>query len=253
MRGSPIGWGTEFAGSTRIPAVFNGLYSLKASSGRLPMHGVATNETSLPSRNSTIAIISWDFALLRHIAKLSLGFSNLEEDPLNIDMPWRQSKIRELSIRRPVFAVLEVDDNVQPQPPIRRALRHTIHCLRSAGYQVVDWSPPAHAPAVKAYFQIIGADGAKATREHIKASGEPPVPMLKHWYFSQPTAALSLPDYLTLIRTQEQYTADYQSYWKSTAKSTTTGIAVDGVILPVVANAACFENTLTYFGGFVLP
>jgi amidase len=249
MKGSPIGWGTEFAGSTRIPAVLNGLYSLKVSCGRLPMHGVAVNESSLPSRNVTIAMMSWDFAMLQHMAKLSLGVSNLDEDPVGIDMPWRQAKIRELSgTRRPVFAVLDSDGHVQPQPPIRRALRSTIHSLRSAGYQVVEWNPPPHAPAVQTYFKIIGADGARSTREQMRLSGEPPVPMLRDWYLREPAAPLPLPEYLDLLKSQERYQAEYQRYWKSTAQSTVTRLPVDGVILPVCANAACLENTLTYFG-----
>ncbi|KIX05007.1 uncharacterized protein Z518_05879 [Rhinocladiella mackenziei CBS 650.93] len=248
MKGSPFGWGTEFAGSTRIPAVFHNLYSLKVSCGRLPTHGVAASDTSLPSRNSTIAMITWDFHLLQHIAKLSLGASAFEEDPLWINMPWRESKARELTLRRPVFAVLESDGNVQPQPPIRRALRSVIQCLRRAGYQVIEWNPPSHATAVETYFKIIGADGAQATREHIKASGEPPVPMLKDWYYKPPTTPLPVTEYLALTRSQERYQTEYHNYWKDTAKSTTNGLPVDGVILPVCANVACYENTLTYFG-----
>ncbi|KAK5482945.1 hypothetical protein LTR43_010003 [Exophiala xenobiotica] len=248
MRGSPLGWGTEFAGSTRIPAVFNSLYSLKVSCGRLPMRGVANVRTSLPSRNSTIAMISWDFALLQHIAKLSLGISNREEDPAWIDMPWRQSKIRDLSMRRPVYAVLEFDGHVQPQPPVRRALRSVIQCLRGAGYQVIDWNPPAHAVAVETYFKIIGADGAQSTREQIKASGEPPVPRLKDWYYGQAPQPLPLPDYLALLESQEEFQTEYQTYWKSTSSLTVSKLPVDGVIMPVCANAACLENTLSYFG-----
>ncbi|KIW12957.1 hypothetical protein PV08_08144 [Exophiala spinifera] len=248
LKGSPIGWGTEFAGSTRIPAVFNGLYSLKVSSGRLPMYGVAAARTSLPTRNSTIAMISWDFALLQLLAKLTLGLPNLQEDPGYLDMPWRQFKVSELGTRRPVFAVLEFDENIQPQPPVRRALRNLIHILRSTGYQVIDWKPPMHAPAVERYFRIIGADGAQATREHIKASGEPPVPRLKDWYDNRPPIPLPLPEYLALLEAQEKYQAGYQTYWKSTSKLTTSKIPVDGVIMPVCADAACFENSLTYFG-----
>ena len=248
MKGSPLGWATEFAGSARIPAAFNNLFSLKASSGRLPNLGVASCETSLPSRNSTIAMISWDFHMLRHVARLCLGAGVFEEDPMWIDLPWREAKIRELAKRHPTFAVLECDGNVQPQPPIRRALSSVIRCLRHANYQVLEWHPPPHAAAVQAYFQVIGGDGANAMRQHIKASGEPPVPMLRDWYFNEPTSPLPLPDYLTLIRSLEKYQTEYQKYWKSTAKSTKSSLPIDGVIMPVCANAACYENTLTYFG-----
>ncbi|KIW95237.1 uncharacterized protein Z519_03821 [Cladophialophora bantiana CBS 173.52] len=248
MKGSPFGWATEFAGSARIPAAFSNLFSLKVSSGRLPSLGVASSETSLPSRNSTIAIMSWDFGLLQHIAKLSLGATAFEEDPSWIDMPWREAKVRELTLRRPTFAVLECDGYIQPQPPIRRALRSIVQCLRRANYQVVEWKPPSHATPVETYFKIIGADGAQATRQHIKASGEPPVPMLRDWYFHQPTQPLSLSEYLALMKSLEKSQTAYQRYWKSTGKETASRLPVDGVIMPVCANAACCKNKLTYYG-----
>lgn len=248
MKGSPLGWATEFAGSARIPAAFNNLFSLKVSSGRLPMLGVASSDTSLPARNLTIAMMSGDFHLLRHVAKLCLGVTAFEEDPLYIDMPWREMKFRELATRRPSFAILDCDGYVHPQPPVRRALESVAQCLRRANCQVLEWSPPSHAEAVQAYFKIIGADGAQATRQHIAASGEPPVPMLRDWYLSPPPSPLSLSEYLVLVKLLEKFQEKYQSYWKSTAKHTGNDMPVDGVIMPVCANAACRENTLTYFG-----
>jgi amidase len=248
MKGSPFGWATEFAGSARIPAAFNNLFSLKVSSGRLPTLGVATVDTSLPSRNLTIAMITSNLALLTHVARLCLGARAFEEDCLWLDMPWREVKLRELSIRRPTFAILESDGTVRPQPPVSRALRSVAERLRRANYQVIEWKPPCHATVVQDYFKVIGADGASAQRQHIKASGEPPVPMLKDWYFNPPTPPLPLDEYLALIRLLEKRQLEYQHYWKSTGRSTSSGSPVDGVIMPVCANAACLENTLTYFG-----
>src|ERR1700749_1693296 len=160
MKGSPFGWATEFAGSARIPAAFNNLFSLKVSSGRLPTRGVATIETSLPSRNFTIAMMSSNLALLTHMARLCLGTRAFEEDCLWIDLPWRDAKLRELATRRPTFAILEHDGTVQPHPPVSRALKTVAECLRRANYQVIEWKPPCHATAVQAYFKVIGADGA---------------------------------------------------------------------------------------------
>ena len=248
MKGSPLGWATDFAGSARIPAAFSNLFSLKVSSGRLPTLGVASSDTSLPSKYSTVGMISWDFHILQYVAKLCLGTGSFEEDPLWIDMPWRETKVRELATRRPTFAILECDGHVQPQPPVRRALRSIVQCLRRANCQILEWTPPPHAPAVQTYFKVIGADGAQAMRQHIQASGEPPVSMLKDWYSSEPTSPLPLAEYLTLIRSLEKYQVDYQRYWKSTAKGTISGLPVDGVITPVCANVACYENSLAYYG-----
>lgn len=250
MRGSPFGWATEFAGSARIPAAFNNLFSLKVSSGRLTTLGIASSDSSLPSRNFTAAMMSRDLPFLRHMAKLCLGATAYDEDPMWIDMPWRESKVREMTTRIPTFAILECDGHVRPQPPIQRVLDAVADSLRRANFQVLDWKPPSHAEAAQAYFKIIGADGAQATREHIKASGEPPVPMLQAWYFAEPSPPLQLDEYLGLLKSQESYQAEYQNYWDGSRCCTTSGRPVDGVIMPVCANAACFENTMTYFGEY---
>jgi hypothetical protein len=57
-----------------------------------------------------------------------------------------------------------------------------------------------------------------------------------------------LPDYLALLESQEEFQTEYQTYWKSTSNLTVSKLPVDGVIMPVCANAACLENTLSYFG-----
>lgn len=251
MKGSPFGWCTEIAGSTRIPAAFNNLYALKTSVGRLPMLGVASAHSCLPAFSTTIGMLSADLPFLEHMARLTLGSSAYQEDPSWLDIPWRESRYLTVTQHRweLSFAVMTTDNHVRPLPPLQRALTHIAQGLRQRGYQVIEWTPPAHSPAVKTLFRIIGADGAKDIRQHIQEGREPPVTQLKSWFDeSEASPGLSAYEYWGLRKSQNDYIRAYRRFWQQTSQSTVTGRPVDGVIMPVTAHAACFENDLKYFG-----
>lgn len=251
MRGSPLGWATEMAGSTRIPATFNNLYALKTSLGRLPTLGMASSNTTLPIGNATVGILAPDLGSLLYISRLTLGSSAYQEDPAWLDLPWRENKFLrcQLQKRQPTFAILMDDGHVRPQPPITRALETVARVLRNHGYEILEWRPPAHSPAVDTLFRMIGADGAREIRANIECSGEPPVEQLRTWFADcKSTESMSVEDYWALSKARTDYIASYQSYWRSTAATTSNGQSVDGVIMPITAHSACFENEMNYFG-----
>lgn len=249
MKGSPFGWATEIAGSTRIPATFQNLFAIRVAAGRLSALGIASSSPNLPLCNTTIGMISHDLASLQHMCRLTLGAKIFQEDPMWLDMPWREARSQGCRAQRPIFAVQLDDQYVQPQQPLRRALRQLTEALRARGYETVVWKPPPHKEAVETLFKIIGADGARDIRANIVSSGEPPVQQLKQWFFEQPHASdLSVADFWTLCKSRTDYIAAYISYWISSAKKTVAQRPVDGVIMPVVANVACRENELNYFG-----
>lgn len=127
-----------------------------------------------------------------------------------------------------------------------------VDTLEGYGYRVITWDPPQHASATQNLFKMLLADGGAEVRAQIKASGEPPVAQLKTWFTSadnEPT--MTLKEYWTLGKTRLDYIAAYNAYWESTAVLTLTGEPVTGVILPVVPDAACLENKLSYFGKLV--
>ncbi len=245
MRGSPLGWATEVAGSTRIPAAFNGLYALRSSSGRLTAKGVASSMEGLPVCGHVVAPVSTELGFLKHIMKCVIGSQTSQEDPNLIDIPWRMINT---SIYRPSFAVLRCDGNVLPQPPISRALDMVVCALHGAGYQVIEWHPPAHAPAVRNLFEILGSDGARGVRDALELSGEPPVPQLATWFYQQDNGPLPTTEFWALCQKRATYRSEYQEYWNSTKEKTLSKRPVDGVILPIAADAAAQENSLTYFG-----
>lgn len=250
LKGSPFGWGFEVAGSSRIPAAFNGVYSLKTSTGRLTCRDIASNNPTSPVCPGTAAPLCGHLASLSYVMKIVLGHAPVGEDPGLLDMPWREEKAMEargFGSRRPVFAVMLQDDLVRPHPPIQRALAMAIEALRIEGCEVLTWSPPAHGPAVEKLFKIFGADGARSIRNALLQSAEPPVAPLRKWFYAQEAGSLSVADFWDLNQQRDEYLNQYAFYWNSTRLRTQSGRPVDGVIMPVAPAAAAEENKLHYF------
>ena len=199
----------------------------------------------LPLCGHVVAPASTDLGFLNHIMKCVVSRQISNEDPNVIDIPWR---IGNTPTYRPTFAVLRCDGIVSPQPPISRALDMVVRALQSDGYEVVDWQPPPHAPAVRNLFEILGADGARGVRNALKLSGEPPVTQLATWFYQQDNGPLPTTEFWKLCQKRSTYLSDYQQYWNSTKENTLSKRPVDGVILPVAADAAAQENSLSYFG-----
>lgn len=249
MKGSPFGWVTEIAGSARIPAAFNGLFALRVCTGRLPTLGIASSSSALPVCGITPAMITSDLVSLQHVARLTLGSNAYQEDSQWLDLPWREMKFSQQFQARPTFAILKHDQHVQTHPPVQRALDIVSKALTAQGYEVIQWDPPRHHAAVQTLFRIIGADGGSEIRREIKASGESPVKQLEAWFSeSESSSRISVEEFWSLCSERTKYNLLYHKYWKQSKMRTTSKRQVDGVIMPVTADAAAYENGLTYFG-----
>lgn len=91
MRGSPIGWGTDIAGSIRIPCGFNNLYGIRPSFGRISATGLADNLPGLPTASSVIGPMSTDLTSLVQLMKWLINCNAWQDDCKVVDMPWRDS------------------------------------------------------------------------------------------------------------------------------------------------------------------
>lgn len=248
MKGSPFGWATEIAGSARIPAAFNGLFALRASTERISAIGVASSSPNVPLCGTVIATISRDLAFLQHMSRFTFGSPAYRSDPAWIDLPWTETKFQSTLHSRPVFGIFFDDGQIRPQPPLRRALKRIQQDLERSGFEVIEWNPPSHSIAVENLFRLVGADGAQDIRSSIASSGEPPVKQLHDWYFQPSDASMSVPEYWELCKFRKAYIQQYHEYWESTCQKTESGRPVTGVIMPITAQVACYENDLDYYG-----
>jgi len=145
LKGSPLGFGTDLAGSSRIPAAFNGLYALKTTEGRLSQSGLATVLRGLPIAAGSLGILS------QSIDGLAISFKAILEskpwlyDPEVAEIPWRQDKFNSIISRtcspglqngRLTFGILSSDDFVEPHPTIGQAIAIVKKALQHCGYEV---------------------------------------------------------------------------------------------------------------------
>lgn len=147
-RGSPAGWGSDIAGSVRIPAAFNGLCGLRPSYGRVPGDGLATSLPGLPVAQSVVGPMGVEVEGLVGAMRWVLGEEGgglWREACEVVDLPWREGVWRSARARvcregeadgKLVFAVMGCDGEVRPHPPVRRAVGVVVRALRARGYEV---------------------------------------------------------------------------------------------------------------------
>ncbi|KAI1362114.1 amidase signature domain-containing protein [Xylaria arbuscula] len=190
LRGSTLGLGTDIGGSVRIPAAFNGTYSLKPTPERLSYRCVANSNPGQNTYRSTVGIMSTSLGGLDLLLRSNLSTEPWLRDPAVVPIPFRDeiSKQHELRAnsdgtangKMPLkLGVLWRDGAVQPHPPITRGLKIVVEAMRSAGHKTVDWNPPDQTIGRGTHWQFLMADGAHDIHEQLALSGEPLIPDLQ--------------------------------------------------------------------------
>ncbi|KAK3371231.1 amidase signature domain-containing protein [Lasiosphaeria ovina] len=244
LRGSVLGVGTDIGGSVRIPAAFNGIFSLKPTPERLSYRDVANTNPGQNTYRSAVGFLSTSLDGLELALRSVLSTQPWIRDPAVIPIPFRQEVVDEYRGRAGVdgiaklplkLGVLWTDRTVGPHPPIVRGLHEVVDSLRQAGHKVVDWEPPLQATAKRVHVSFLFADGAHDIHSHLDLSGEPLIPDLQEAFkLRQP---MDLLKYQSLTLEGLEYEAAYSDYWNSTAERG-DGQIVDAVIMPVAPHAA---------------
>lgn len=137
LKGSPCGFGTDIGGSIRIPAAFNGIYGVRPSSGRLPYEGMANSMDGQNSVLSVVGPLAGSVASLRLLVKALLGVKPWNDDPMVIELPWREEKEGAVTNKKKlVFGVMRDDSVVGVTPPVKRAINVAVEKLKAAGHEV---------------------------------------------------------------------------------------------------------------------
>lgn len=148
LRGSTLGVGTDIGGSVRIPAAFNGIFSLKPTPERVAYRQMANTNPGENTYRSTIGFLSTSLGGLELILRSILSTKPWLNDPAVVPIPFRQEIVDEyLSRAKPggtselsgpplKLGVMWTDGVVGPQPPIIRGLHMVVDAVSRAGHKV---------------------------------------------------------------------------------------------------------------------
>lgn len=134
LKGSPIGPSSDIGGSIRAPAAFNGLYSIRPSSERIPRGGLQGTTKGQISIKVSCGPACRSMADLKMFTKVINGHPYAEFEASFIPMPWREVQ----SPSKLTVGMLEWDGVCMPHPPILRAMRETAAKLEAAGHEGVN-------------------------------------------------------------------------------------------------------------------
>lgn len=188
MHGSAIGVGSDIGGSIRCPAAFANLYGLRPTTKRLSsMNGVSGGKGQ-ESIGSTEGPIARSIEELEYFMDTYINEGKpWEYDPGSLPLPWKTnvSLPRDRKIK---IGVLFNDNIVTPYPAVTRAMKEVASQLEKEGdrFEIVDLTPYwfDEEEMLKIYncnLTLYTIDGNKTQLDLILPSGEPILPLTKHF------------------------------------------------------------------------
>ena len=146
--GSPLGLGSDIGGSLRNPANYNGIVSMKPTSGRCNdaiRLDVFAGQTAIPSQTGPLA---------RTVADAALGY--------DIATGTTSSAVDVRGLRIGFYENL---GSLRASPALARATREAAALLADLGARVVPFDPPRVDDAMDLFYGILSADRGRGARE----------------------------------------------------------------------------------------
>lgn len=163
--GSPLGLGSDAAGSVRVPAAFCGIASIKPTSGRLPRTG------HVPPAGGWIEALWQIGPMARYVDDLVLAMNILHgEDqqdfaaPPGGFIPAKRDRLR---------IAFFINNGIAPcSPEVSEAVRNCATDLPHLGFvEVVEARPPGIEQAYELEMSLLGADGGDGIDAYLNDIG----------------------------------------------------------------------------------
>jgi amidase len=176
--GSPLGLGSDAAGSVRLPAAFCGIVGIKPTSGRLPRTG------HFPPAGGWIESLWQIGPMARRVEdlvealRLLIGPDGI--DPTVPDVPFRDPLAVELADLR--VAVFTDNGIATADAEVAGVVRRAAAALATAVRSVEETRPACLAAAYDLEMKLIGPDGGDGLRDALCQMGSREVhPLLTAW------------------------------------------------------------------------
>ena len=190
FRGSPMGLGTDGGGSLRLPASWNGVYTLKPTSARIPGFGRGSGYSD--SGAAGYGPITNDLDSIALFCETVLASQPWLKTPRVIPMPWDPAVKAPTKIK---LGLLLDDGIVHLSPPVLRCLKESAEILRAAGHEVIELGPEwaeLHRRGAEIVFRIYTQEGGIGIRESLEKSGEPLVPRVCTGWSEEPLSPMGI-------------------------------------------------------------
>ncbi|KAJ4348593.1 uncharacterized protein N0V89_009971 [Didymosphaeria variabile] len=270
FRGSPIGVGTDIAGSVRIPSLCCGVYGFKPSIDRVPYGGQAPFPYPMLRAPGGIAPAAGplahsvdDLTLFMRAVVGSSTPNASRYDPKSIPLAWRELETYEEN-KKLTIGILTEDPEYPLQPPVRRALDEAAARLTRAGHRLVTLPHNAASSAGLGgrlsfqYYTILPSPDEKPLDQVL---GEPLVASLAkgvHPFTGgfPVDPALELPQRIhALTMARDAYAAAWHTLWRKyeldvvlAPGAATTAVPHDSYGVPVYT---CMWNLIDYPAGII--
>jgi len=196
--GSPMGLGSDCAGSVRLPAAFCGIAGIKPTSGRLPRTG------HVPPAGGWITGLWQMGPMARHVEDVALMMKLLAGadgvDPTAVALPF-ETALEDISRLKVAFYT----DNgfAKPSEEVSETVRAAARALSAEVASVEEKYPACLADAYDLEMKLLGADGGDSLRQYHAGLGSGRMhPLLSGWL-----------DKLEAYRTNLQGFQDYWDEW----------------------------------------
>ncbi|EXJ89088.1 hypothetical protein A1O3_02152 [Capronia epimyces CBS 606.96] len=245
MRGSPVCPSSDIGGSIRVPAAFNGLYSIKPSADRICKTGLSTTLGGQISIKTSCGPVCHSLDDLKLFVEIINAYPRLQFEPAVVPMPWRHLEPPQ---RKLTVALWKFDGVCMPHPPIVRALKETAEQLIASGHEVIEINLPLDSWKValttwKLYFQT----GALELKARLAEGNEEMLPSLKRHLEVFGIKPLTAAESFGLNREMMEYKTTMSNWW-STSSRTSRGRPFDAIIAPVHPSASYTHNFPSWWG-----
>lgn len=242
LRGSVLGVGTDIGGSIRGPAGFCGIYGFKPTSYVMPqegmMHGGFAAELNVLVANGPMCTSLRDMDLL---VRAVLGERPWLHDPRLVPIPWTGlDGVAAAGKKKLKIGVMMNDGDVQPQPPVTRALEWAGEQLQRSGeFELKPFAPYRAAEAIRNIRKAYYPDGANPLKEGLARAKEPMEPLTRWIIKDAEGPEMTATQVMELRVARDAFRSGFADHW--------TGQDVDVVLCPVFVGPACAHDTALYW------